>query len=87
MRSAAQALALAFTALGHQPHPPGCSWPAILLRQVHTSEHPDAGRLPRIEGAPEELQQLVWDCTAYNRKKRPTAGEVVQRLEALLELL
>lgn len=52
--------------------------------QVRASSQPAAARLPHMEGAPSELQQLVWDCTAHNRGERPTAGQVAKRLEGLL---
>lgn len=65
------------------PHLP----PPCLPAQVRASGHPGAARLPAIQGAPAELQQLVWDCTAQNRRERPTAGQAAERLEALLATL
>ncbi len=57
-----------------------CPCPA----QVRASSQPGATRLSPIEGAPDELQQLVWDCTSYNRRERPTASQAAERLVDML---
>jgi serine/threonine protein kinase len=51
---------------------------------VHWVQVKAHSRLPPLEGCPAEYQQLVDDCTRYDRHSRPTAAQVVQRLEALL---
>lgn len=55
--------------------------------QVKESHDPDALRLRAIPSCRPELQQLVWDCTNYDRRTRPTAAEVVRRLDAMLAAL
>lgn len=59
-------------------------WPAPQVRATH---NPQEGRLPAIPGCPEALQQLIWDCTHPTRHARPTATDVIGRLEALLATL
>ncbi|KAL4439989.1 hypothetical protein ABPG75_002990 [Micractinium tetrahymenae] len=56
----------------------------IVLSKVRAGEHPEEARMPPIPGCPPAFQQLVWDCTAANRRDRPSAAGVVQRIEALL---
>lgn len=72
-----------------------CCWRAACLMlcvparrtQVRAAERGDDSRLPSIPDCPEALQQLVWDCTHHSRRSRPSAAEVVRRLEALLASL
>lgn len=65
-----------------QPHAPSAH------SQVRASDHPNAARLPSLgRDAPAALQQLVWECTAHARRQRPTAHDVVRRLEGLLNAL
>ncbi|EFN52857.1 hypothetical protein CHLNCDRAFT_138337 [Chlorella variabilis] len=71
----------------------------IILHMMYTGQDPYQGkspamiilakvreeaRLPQLEGCPEAYQQLVWDCTHYERRSRPTAADLVRRLENLL---
>lgn len=52
--------------------PTGC--PACRLStccvQVRSSEGGNGERLPPIDGIPAELQQLLWDCTAHDKRDR-----------------
>ena len=52
--------------------PTGC--PACRLLtccvQVRSSEGGNGERLPPIDGIPAELQQLLWDCTAHDKRDR-----------------
>jgi serine/threonine-protein kinase len=56
----------------------------VIFAKVRSSDGSAGERLPPIEGIPAELQQLLWDCTAHDKRDRPSAAEVVRRLEDLL---
>ncbi|KAL4420274.1 hypothetical protein ABPG77_005614 [Micractinium sp. CCAP 211/92] len=62
--------------------PYGSQSPAmVILAKVRPSD----ASLPALRDCPTAFQQLVWDCTAHERQYRPSAGEVVKQLEALLD--
>ncbi|KAI3431697.1 hypothetical protein D9Q98_004742 [Chlorella vulgaris] len=42
------------------------------------------GRLPALAGCQPAFQELVWDCTHHDRQSRPTAAQLVSRLETML---
>lgn len=56
----------------------------VIFAKVRSPEGSGGERIPPIDGIPAQLQQLLWDCTAHDKRDRPTAGEIVGRLEDLL---
>lgn len=50
-------------------HIPDCTH-ALLAPQVHSPDGSGGERLPPIDGIPAQLQQLLWDCTAHDKRDR-----------------
>lgn len=63
--------------------PPRLLWAVLQVRAQSSKDR----HLPEIEDVPQALRELVHDCTHHERRRRPSAEQVVQRLEALLEAL
>ena len=50
-------------------HIPDCTH-ALLAPQVRSPEGSGGERIPPIDGIPAQLQQLLWDCTAHDKRDR-----------------
>ena len=71
--------------------PPGACAPlccsfGVVLWEVVTGEHPHRGsmRLPRVpDECPAEVTALIQECMAMEPSARPTAQQLLRRLEVL----
>jgi len=64
---------------------PACSF-GVVLWEIITGERPKRGclRLPQVpQECPQEVSDLMLQCTASDPKARPTTEELVQRLGKL----